>query len=642
MRRRAVKIVGLLALLLVIAGMAIFLLLPALVSTDAIRIRLAQDLSAWTGYNVQLREAPRLDLFPYPRASLSGVTLTPMNDESAPLMDATRIEVDLSFFDALLGHISFSQTRIINPHFVMEEPIKTVADFFDTISRSQGSFGSAVREAREIVNKNPDRPDTTRLLNQPFGRIIIENGELLYRKSLGGMAEKITALNAVLEWPESTRVASLRANARWHGEATDLRIDAMQALLLLSGGTSELRASVNSLRGGITFEGKGRLSQNYLFSGRLFARSPGWNQTMDWLGYHQVLGQGLKAPVVWESDFSAQPGHMQLDNIFFKLGNDSARGALAANYQDDIPIIAGSLAFDKLNLDTLVATFFPDEEKNEYLDLSVLDRIGLDIRMSAPEAKLDNIGLNNLAAAIQIRNGRGIFDLGNANVFGGAIQSNIQISRDNERATIEGRFSGSSLDVQSIVRSFRHPCFVDAKTGFILTMHAPFSRWSEVVSRMAGKLTLNMSSGRLNGYDINGMRKILSESPQTDIAQFDIAQSDTASTDFDRWDIDAKITDENLIINKSAMYMGNWLLLTQGKADLETENTDNKNTDNKGYLVHFDSVLQKVPRSDSICQDVACVKNSLLQPIAFSTTGKNFPFDDIHIQRSDRIEQIQQ
>lgn len=624
MRRRAVKIVGLLVLLLVVVGVAIFLLLPALVSTDAIRIRLAQDLSAWTGYNVQLREAPRLDLFPYPRASLSGVTLTPLNDDSAPLMEASRIEVDLSLFDALLGHISFSQTRIINPHFVMEEPIKTVADFFDTISRSQGSFGSAVREAREIVEKNPDRPDTTRLLNQPFGRIIIENGELLYRKSLGGMAEKITALDAVLEWPESTSVASFRANAHWHGEATDLRIDAMRALLLLSGGTSEVRASVNSRRGGITFEGKGRLAENYLFEGRILARSPGWNQTMNWLDYHQVPGQGLKVPVVWESDFSAQPGHMQLNNIFFKLGNDSARGALAAGYQDDAPMISGSLAFDGLNLDTLIATIFPDEEKNEYLDLSVLDRIGLDIRMSAPEAKLGNISLNNLAAAIQIRNGRGIFDLGNANAFGGAIQSNIQISRDSERATIEGRVSGSSLNMQSIARSFGYPCFVDAKTGFILTMHAPFSRWSEVISKMVGQLTLNMSSGHLKGYDVNQIRKAIVDGSETEIAQ-----SEGASTAFDKWDIDAKITDENLVINKSSMHIGDWLLLTEGRADLETENRQHK-----GYLVHFNSVLKKVPRSDTVCQDVACIKNSLQRPISFSISGNNFPYDVIHLHEN--------
>ena len=628
MRGKIVKYIGLLVLLLVIVMTAMFLLLPALVSTDAIRIHLAQDLSAWTGYNVQLKEAPHLDLFPYPKASLSGVTLTPMNDEAAPLMDAQRIEVDLSLIDALMGHISFSQTRIINPHFVMEEPIKTVADFFDTLSRSQGSFGSAVRDAREIVEKNPDHPDTTRLLNQPFGRIVIENGELLYRNSLGGMAEKITALNAVLEWPETTRAASFRANAVWHGQSTDLRIDAMQALLLFSGGTSEVRASVNSQSGGITFEGKGRLSQSYIFDGRISSRSPGWNKTMDWLGYHELLGQGLKAPVVFESDFSSQPGHTQFNNVVFKLGNDNARGALDIGYQDDHPVVSGSLAFDRLNLGTLLAVVFPDEEKNGFPDLSILDLIGLDIRMSAPEAKLGTITLNNLAAAIQIRNGRAIFDLGNANAFGGAIQSNIQISHDHDKATIEGRLSGSSLDVQSIARSFHHPSFIDAKTGFILTMQAPFSRWPEVISKMEGHLTLNMSQGNIKGYDIDDIRAAMSNGEKARIER-----SDNASTKFSGWDVEATIINEDLIIKKSSMTMGDWQLLTTGNADLQIENGNSQ-----GYLVKLDSMLQRVPRSEKFCPDVTCLKNSLVKPIKFTLSGSNFPYAVIDLSLNRQVE----
>ena len=631
MHKKILRYVGVLVLVSGLIVAAIFLLLPVLVSTDAIRIRLAQDLSAWTGYNVQLREAPHLDLFPYPKASLSGVTLTPMNDEAAPLMEAERIEVDLSLIDALLGHITFSQTRIINPHFVMEEPVKTVADFFDTLSRSQGSFGSAVREARDIVKKNPDHPDTTRLLNQPFGRIVIDNGELLYRKNMGGMAEKITALNAVLEWPESTRAASFRANAMWHGKATDLRIDAMQALILFSGGTSDVRASLNSLSGGITFEGKGRLSDSYIFDGRLSARSPGWNRTMEWLGYHGLPGQGLKAPVVWESDFSAQPGHMQFNNINFKLGNDNARGALATGYQDDLPVISGSLAFDRLDLDTLVATFFPDEEKNQFLDLSVFDMIGLDIRMSAPEAKLQNVTLNNLAAAVQIRNGRGIFDLGNANAFGGAIQSNIQIARDNDKANIEGRISASSVDLPSIARAFHYPDFVHAKAGLILTMHAPFSRWSEVISGMQGHLTLNMSSGSFKGYDIDKLRFALCSGEKAWAEK-----SDHASTDFDKWDIETTITDENLVIDKSTIYMGNWRLLMKGTADLQME--DGKN---HGYEVKLDSVLKKVPRSDKICPDVECVSNSLVKPLMFSLSASQFPYGAIDLERNNMKEEKQ-
>ncbi|MHC5305712.1 AsmA family protein [Bartonella sp. LJL80] len=623
MRSRSARIVVGVVLVVLLAMAAIALALPYLVSTDAIRIRLAQDLSAWTGYNVQLREAPHLELFPYPRASLSGVTLTPMADDASPLMEAECIEVDLSLVDALLGRVSFSETRIIRPHFIVEEPVKTFADFFDTISRSQGSLGLAVREAREIVGTNPDRPDTTRLLNQPFGRIVIENGELLYRESLGGMAEKITAINAVMEWPDSTRAASFRANARWHGQLTELRIDAAQALLLLAGGNSQIRVSLNSLRGGVTFDGHGRLSENYYFDGHLAARSPGWNQTLDWLGYQNMLGQGLKATVVWESGFTAQPERIQLNDVVFKLGNDSARGALEVGYQQSVPVTSGSLAFESLDLNTLVAALFPDEDQNEILDLNVLDRIGLDIRLSAPEAKLSNVTLTNLAAAIQIRNGRAIFDLGNANAFGGALQSNIQISRSGQQATIEGRVSGASIDVQAMTQALQRPSIINAKTGFILIMRAPFNRWSEVASQMTGQLTLNMGAGSIDGYSIDDIRtRLASENT------FALNRAEDVSTAFDRFDVEAEIAAGNFTINKAAMRIGDWTMaITGGRAAaLQGESAT-------GYAVDLQSVLQKNQRSDTVCADVICLQNSLQQPIVFSLIGNSSSDGNIVVKR---------
>ncbi len=78
----------------------------------------------------------------------------------------------------------------MRPQFIMEKPIKTVADFFDKFSRSQGALGLAINNAREILKHNPEHPDIERLLNQPFGRIIIKDGILVYHDSISDMPEK--------------------------------------------------------------------------------------------------------------------------------------------------------------------------------------------------------------------------------------------------------------------------------------------------------------------------------------------------------------------------------------------------------------------------------------------------------------------
>ncbi|CAF25797.1 AsmA family protein [Bartonella quintana] len=610
MRARIIKFLSGIFITIVFLFGASILILPSLVSTDAIRIRLAQDLSAWTGYNVQLRDPPRLNLFPYPRAFLFGVTLTSKMNNAVPLMEAESIEVDLSLVDLLWGHVSFSETRIVRPQFVMEKPVKTVADFFTRFSQSQGALGLAIRNAREIIKHNPDQPDIKRLLNQPFGRIVIKNGVLVYHDSLSSVAEKITGLNAALDWPEATQEARFRADARWRGELTKLSIDADQALLLLAGGKSQIKASINSVRGGITFTGQAQLSEYYIFDGKVSMRSPEWNQTLAWIGGSQFWGHGLKIPIVWESHFLAQPMHIKMNNVTFTMGTSRARGALELDFQDYVPIVIGSLAFDNLDFNLSELVFSLVEEKKAFCDMTIFNRIGVDVRLSTPQAKLGNVTLTHLAAAIQIRNGHGIFDLGHANVFGGSLQSTIQITPISQKVRLEGRASGTSIDTQAVSEALGIIPFAQSKTSFTTTVRTLASSWSEIFAKMQGGLTINMSSGWLLGYDLNDFQTRLSKKEQ-----FLLVSNDSLSTAFDRWDIQTRFSDGTITVVESLMRTVDWSLSIQGAIAVAIAQ------DQKNELT-LQAQLRKSKSSETLCRDVQCLANSLAWPFAFSLSSK--------------------
>ncbi|MBB5073473.1 hypothetical protein HNQ69_000594 [Bartonella callosciuri] len=81
-----------------------------------------------------------------------------------------------------------------------------------------------------------------------------------------GIAEKMTGLNATLDWPESTQEARSRADIRWCGELTKLSIEADQALLFLVGGESQVKSNLNPVRSGIIFIGQARLSEYYILT----------------------------------------------------------------------------------------------------------------------------------------------------------------------------------------------------------------------------------------------------------------------------------------------------------------------------------------------------------------------------------------
>ncbi|EJF85820.1 AsmA family protein [Candidatus Bartonella washoeensis] len=610
MHARIIKFLsGIFITIIFLFGVGIFIL-PYLVSTDTIRVRLAQELSVWTGYKVQLRNPPQLKLFPYPKAFLSGVSLTSKINNVVPLMEAESIEVELSLVDLLRGHVSFSETRIVHPQFVIEKPVKTVADFFERFSRSQGALGLAIRNVREIIKHNPEQPDIKRLLNQPFGRIVIENGMLVYHDSISGVPEKITGLNATLDWPESTQEIQFRADARWHGELTKLSIDANQALLLLAGGKSQIKASVNSVRGGITFTGQARLSEYYIFDGKVSMRSPAWNQTLAWIGSNHFGGQRLKIPIVWESDFLAQPMHIKMNNVTFTVGKASARGALEIDFHDKVPIVIGSLAFDNLDFNLFESRFPLVEEKKTLLDMKIFDRIGVDVRLSAPQAKVGNIAFTNLAAAIQIRNKHIIFDLGHANVFGGSLQSNIEIAPVHQKVRIEGRTSGVSIDTQAASEALGIIPLVQSKANFTMTLRTLARGWSEIFAKMQGELILNMSSGRLLGYDLDDLQTKLSEKEQ-----FLLVSNDSLSTAFDRWDIQTRFSDGTMTIAESLMRTADWKLSIQGViAAAITQERQNE--------LRLQAQLRKGNSSETLCRNIQCLTNSLAWPFTFSLSSK--------------------
>ncbi|WP_273754823.1 AsmA family protein [Bartonella sp. MM73XJBT.G] len=611
MRIRIIKFLsGIFIIIIFLFGVGI-LVLPYLVSTDAIRVRLAQELSTWTGYNVQLRDPPRLNLFPYPKALLSGVTLTAKMDHVVPLMEAESIEVDLSLIDLLRGHISFSETRIVRPQFVMEKPVKTIADFFDRFSRSQGALGLAIRKAREILKQKPDHPEEIEhLLKQPFGRVVIENGALVYQDSLSEVAEKITGLNATLDWSESTQEIRLRADARWRGEFTKLSIDAAQALSLLAGGKSQIKASLNSVRGGITFTGQAQLSEYYIFDGKVSMRSPGWNQTVSWFGRNQIWGHKLKIPIVWESHFLAQPKNIQMNNVTFSIGTANARGALEVEFQDYVPIIMGSLAFDNLDFNLLGSVFSPVNKNNLLLNREIFDRIGVDIRLSASQAKIENILLTDLAATIQIKNGYGIFDLGHANIWGGSVQSNIEVTPAGEKIRIGGNISGSSIDTREALEALGLMPFVQSKTNFTATIQTLAGSWMEVFTKMQGGLTLKMSSGRLLGYDLNELQTKLSSKQQ-----FLLKNNDSISTSFDHWDIQTNFLEGMMKVTESLMCTADFSLSIQGAVTIAFAQGQ------QNELI-LQAQLRKNHRSETLCKDVQCLAKSLVWPFTFSLRSK--------------------
>src|SRR4051794_31566122 len=93
---------GVTAIVLVV--LVIVAALPWIASTRLVRDRIALEMSAMSGYRVELATAPEVQIWPTFKAVLNDVSLSDWDDpEHRPVLDAERVELELSPIAALQG-----------------------------------------------------------------------------------------------------------------------------------------------------------------------------------------------------------------------------------------------------------------------------------------------------------------------------------------------------------------------------------------------------------------------------------------------------------------------------------------------------------------------------------------------------------
>lgn len=195
-------------------------LLPWAASTQIVRDRVALEMSAWSGYRVEIGSAPELDVFPVFRATLNNVTLSDWQDaDRRPVIEAERVEIELSAMAALIGNVVFSDVRLIRPTL----RVTAAGPFFLPLLPSGGRVARSVEAARAIIAANPTKPDLRALPAASFGTVEFSDGRIVVSEGKKDV-ESVTSLSGSVNWPTVNRTGKLNATGIWRGESVTLDI----------------------------------------------------------------------------------------------------------------------------------------------------------------------------------------------------------------------------------------------------------------------------------------------------------------------------------------------------------------------------------------------------------------------------------
>lgn len=487
--------------------------LPLIASTRIVRDRIAFEISAWSGFRVELGAAPRIEVWPSFRAILDDVTLYEWgNADEGPIIRSERIELDLSALDALRGEIGFSKVRLVSPVLSIaprsEDDVKTAA------AAAGGRIAAAIASARQAVSANPNDPDTASLPSGTFGSVEFSDGRIEISYQDGGR-ESVDAVEGYLSWPEFDDAARLSATATWRGETVTIDASSDQPLILLAGGNAPLTFGLKAKPLNASFSGTANLSESHFVDGKIELASPSLRRTLEWLRTEIAPGSAIGA-VSLAAQVNGSGDRFKFAEARLALDEEIGTGGLELSFADPVPSISGTLAFDSINLMSFLSAFailpIGDDEAPAAIDAALVDQVKLDLRLSAAKATAGAIELSQVAATAQVKDGLMALDISDAAAFSGTLQAGFRLDRQFPGTHGEFRLLASEIDSAALAASAGVKGFAPKGPATIsVLLKGDAQDWTSMLDDAEGTISAKFGPGAIAGFDLPAFLKHSSE-----------------------------------------------------------------------------------------------------------------------------------
>ncbi|MFA6155082.1 AsmA-like C-terminal region-containing protein [Mesorhizobium sp.] len=502
--RRGIWAIGAAAIVVALVVAA----LPLIASTRIVRDRIAWEMSAWSGFRVAIEGSPQIEVWPKFRAILTDVTLSQWTDpEAPPVVEAERVEVDLSAMAALQGDVAFSTARLVRPTIHVQ---RTAGGFFLPARPTGGRITRSIDAARDVVKADPAKPNLDRLPTEAFGTVEIRDGRMV--ASVGGKdVEILSSLTGQATWAAMNSNATLSATGIWRGESVTIDAASPKPLVLFAGGTAPLTLSFKAAPATFSFDGTASMAENAYFDGQAKFSAPSLRRVLEW-SQAGIAPSAAIGSVSISSKITATASRVKFDNTAIALDNNPGMGALDLSLGEAQPVVSGTLAFDTLDLRSFLSAFTPLAPAGGAVpgdvDTSFADRINLDLRLSAAHATAGAIQLNDVAATAQVKDGLSVFDISDASAFGGNLQSSLRFDRKPEGTQVEIRLLASGIDGGALGTAAGMTRLVPVGPGTVsVILKGPGRTWDSIFDNADGSVSATFGPGALSKLNLPAFLK---------------------------------------------------------------------------------------------------------------------------------------
>lgn len=476
--------------------------LPVVASTQLVRNRIAIELSAWSGFRVAIASTPQIEVWPTFKAVLNGVTLYQWGDWDNPaVIEAERVEIDLSAIDALSGNVSFTEAKLVNP--VIRIGPDTGQPGPDSIT-SSGRIAQAVDTVRSLIADNPDQPEFDRFPTTPFGAVDIQNGRVVTMVG-GEQRDVVTRLGGRVEWPALNDAGRASLSGIWRGEQWKVDFSSDSPLALFAGGATRVTANWDSdpLKGRI--DGVVRTAAEGRIKAHVEVEAASVRRAIAWTGTPLATGSALGA-LKASGDIEGNRNRLATPNAQITIDGNAGGGALSIEPFAARPKVSGVLAFEKLDIDSFLSAFTPlmsYDQPHDKGTSSLSELLEADLKITAATATAQGATLSGLAATVDIDPQTAAFLLDDAKAFGGTLKGALRLEEKLDNQTTQVELTATGIDGQAFAEAAGIPSIIPAAKGDIqLQIVGKGQALDTMLAFANGAVSARFGAGELKGVDL--------------------------------------------------------------------------------------------------------------------------------------------
>jgi AsmA protein len=518
---------------------------PFLVSSTLVRSGMERAVAQWTGHSVAINGIPKLEFWPTPRITLNDVTIRKGTAEGPRVLGKVeKLSASFGLYEALRGREEFYDFRFVHPHVFVIRDGDGKLDW-----TNDGLLSAAVRGAQEDGDGQRLGAD----LNAPIGSVTIDGGTLELKDMASDRTFVVDGIAAQVGWPRLGDPMTARLSARIGEQNVQLNLSSRQLLLLFGGKRAQVTANLTSPALTGRFEGMANLASAAFLSGAVELNATDIPTLTAWAGASLPGLEKLKSAAI-SAQLNTIGTNLRFNDLTFSVNDMRATGVMDVGVRPGAkPKLTGTLAFDKIDINAVLAAFALDPSQNQsslsQAENGLLQKIELDVRLSAREATLAPFVLGDVGASVFVTGGQARFDIGDSDFADGQLTGQLSAANGGFAKGASLLISVRDAEFSEIVQRLDLKGPMPFGRGSIdLSMKTSKPIWAADRNDVAGKIQLFAQGGSMQNLDVTTFRQIAGQKPY-----FALSEAGKGAFDFDSLELNASFADGTAELGKTRL-----------------------------------------------------------------------------------------